>query len=218
MAKYYPLIIISLVAFLGGLGFSLLLMKSGRLKVFRGGSNQEPMIDKLTSLFNRRYFDHKMTEEFRRVLRYKRPLSIILLDIDNFKSVNKQLGHKIGDLILEKTAALIKANLRNVDIAVRYGGDQFAIIMAETEGENAMIVAERLRKAYLGILKEYRSEELPLSISLGVAEYPQSAQTSDDLVAASDAALLVAKNEGGNKCSYFDQKKKDLQNELKRIS
>lgn len=184
---------------------AMLISQYKKLMEFSNLMRSKAITDELTGLFNRRYFDQKLADEFRRALRYGRPLSIILLDIDHFKSVNDELGHQVGDQILEKTGALINANLRNVDYAARYGGEEFALIMPETEGQNALIVAERLRKAYTSILKEYRSDELPLTISLGVAEYPSSASTSDDLIAHSDVALYYSKNKGRNQSNYYNQ-------------
>jgi len=187
------------------LASSMLIKQNRRLEDFSKLMEEKALTDDLTGLYNRRFFDPKLEEEAHRSSRYNRPLSIIMLDIDHFKWINDQLGHKIGDEVLTKTAALIKANLRRVDIAARLGGDEFAIIMPETEGENAMIVAERLRKAYQTILKQYRSENLPLTISNGVAEYPSSARTIEDLMAAADKALYHSKNNGRNQSSFYNK-------------
>lgn len=191
---------------------SLLIKQYSKLEDYSDTMQTKALTDELTSLNNRRFFDAKVVEEFRRSIRYNRPISLLMLDIDKFKAVNDQLGHQIGDEILAKTAMIIKANLRNVDIAARYGGEEFAIIMPETEGENALIVAERLRKAYLNILKEYRTDSIPLSLSLGLAEYPSSANTSEDLIAAADKALYYSKNKGRNLVSFY----RDIPDEAKK--
>ncbi len=174
-----------------------------KLMEFSNIVNSRAISDDLTGLYNRRYFEERLSEEFRRSLRYSRPMSLMLVDIDNFKSVKDYLSAHVADEVLSKTAALAKANFRNVDIAARYEGEKFVVIMPETEGSNAMIVAERFRQAYLTILKEYRSQEVPLTLSLGIAEYPSSAQTTDDLIAAADKALNYCKNKGQNQAHYF---------------
>jgi len=186
------------------LASSMLIKQNRKLEEFSSLMREKALTDDLTNLYNRRFFDPRLEEELHRATRYARPLSIIMIDIDLFKLVNDQLGHQIGDEVLSTTAALIKANLRRVDIACRLGGDEFAIIMPETEGENAMVVAERLRNAYMTILKHYRGENLPLTISTGVAEYPTSARFSKEIIAAADKALYHAKNKGRNKSSYFN--------------
>ena len=193
---------------------SLLLRQYRKLMEYTQVMQSRALTDELTGLNNRRYFEQQFAEEFRRALRYGRPLSIAMLDIDHFKLVNDKLGHQVGDEVLRKTAALINANLRNVDQAMRYGGEEFAIVMPETEGQSAMIVAERLRRAYITILKEYRSKDLPLTVSIGVAEYPSSAQTKEDVVAASDIALYYSKNKGRNRSSFFNK----LPNKAKAIN
>ena len=186
------------------LASSMLIKQNRKLEEFSSLMREKALTDDLTNLYNRRFFDPRLEEELHRASRYARPLSIIMIDIDLFKLVNDQMGHQIGDEVLSTTAALIKANLRRVDIACRLGGDEFAIIMPETEGENAMVVAERLRQAYKTILKHYRGENLPLTISTGVAEYPSSARTSEDIIAAADKALYHSKNKGRNKSTYYN--------------
>ncbi len=183
---------------------SMLLRQYRKLMEYSSVMQAKALTDELSGLYNRRFFDSKINEEFRRALRYDRPLSMIMIDIDHFKKVNDKLGHMIGDEVLAKTGAIIKANLRKIDFAARYGGEEFAIIMPETEGANAYVAAERLRKAYLTILDEYRDEDLDLTISLGVAEYPSSAATSEELVSTADIALYYSKNNGRNAAHFYN--------------
>lgn len=199
------LVLYVLLIFIVRWASALLIAQYNKLADFSNIMHSQAITDELTNLNNRRYFDDRITEEFRRALRYKRPLSLVLLDLDHFKWVNDQLGHQLGDEVLAKTASLIKANLRNVDIAARYGGEEFAIIMPETSGENAFLVAERLREVYLSILNEYRNDDLPLTISIGIAEHPQSAISTEDLIAAADKALYYAKKKGRNQSHLFDE-------------
>jgi len=159
--------------------------------------------DSLTGVFNRRHFFKLASNEIERANRYHQNLSVILFDIDHFKSVNDTYGHPKGDSVLQSIAQRCRTNLRDVDIIGRYGGEEFIILMPSTDMTNAAIAAERLR---WGVLQEnIDTGNGPLTISLGVAAYDENCKDIDDLLARADKALYSAKNSGRNRVKQFDE-------------
>lgn len=160
--------------------------------------------DELTGLHNYRYFSSKLEEEILRSQRYHKKFSLIIIDIDNFKFINDNYGHKQGDLVLKTLAKIMKDTIRAVNILARYGGEEFTIILPEENMKGAKIVAERLRanieKHNFSSLAE--SGSLKITISLGIAEYPVNGKSEDQLVRNADKALYQAKAEGKNKVCY----------------
>jgi diguanylate cyclase (GGDEF)-like protein len=152
--------------------------------------------DGLTGLYNRRYFETRVKEELERAERYAGGMAVVMLDIDNFKKLNDEFGHLLGDETLRQISQIFQRQLRKVDVVCRYGGEEFVIILPATSGERALGVAEKLRKA----IEEHDFPGIPraVTISLGVAEYPQHGRTRDELVASADAALYAAKQHGRN--------------------
>lgn len=160
--------------------------------------------DGLTSLFNHRYFQTHLQTEVARVQRYPHPLSLIMFDIDSFKSFNDTYGHPMGDLVLSQIAKAVKRNLRKVDIACRYGGEEFAVILPETKLNEAVVVAEKIRKS----VEEMRFEtgkamrKKRMTVSGGVAQF-KPGMSKEDLVQYADESLYKAKSGGKNKiCVY----------------
>jgi diguanylate cyclase (GGDEF)-like protein len=153
--------------------------------------------DGLTGIFNRRYFDQKMREELERATRYQQPLSVLMIDIDHFKTVNDEFGHLLGDEVLREVSNLFTTQLRKVDFVCRYGGEEFAILMPSTSGEKAMQVAEKLRRKIAGW--HFPGVQKSITISIGVAECPEHGETRDSLIRAADAALYLAKQKGRNR-------------------
>lgn len=143
--------------------------------------------DTLTNLFNRKHFYIKLKEELQRTDRTKRPLSLILADLDNFKKVNDTFGHVVGDEVLKKTADFLLKFTRSIDVAVRWGGEEFAIILPETEPAAAYICAERIRETIQEFLIEYR-----VTISIGIATTTELLDC-DKFVVVADNALYKAK-------------------------
>ncbi|MEN8149722.1 MAG: sensor domain-containing diguanylate cyclase [Planctomycetota bacterium] len=187
----------------------LTLDNSRRLRHLRALS----IIDDLTGLYNRRFFRRYLDREFRRALRYKRPLTLAILDLDHFKAFNDLNGHEAGNRALKKIGEILRASFRNTDIACRYGGEEFAVILPETdkgagfvpdhEGDSigAFRFLERVR-ASIEEEKFENEERLPtgkLTISGGVASYPADAETVEDLLEAADKSLYLAKAEGKNR-------------------
>jgi diguanylate cyclase (GGDEF)-like protein len=156
---------------------------------------QQALTDALTGCFNRRSFEMQLERDLHLATRMRLPLSLILLDLDNFKRVNDTYGHDAGDVALRLLAEGLRDELRGVDTAARYGGEEFAIILPQAGVDGALIVAERLRRRIEQI-------EVPdvghVTASLGIATFPQHASSRDTLVVAADRALYNAKRSGRN--------------------
>ncbi len=153
--------------------------------------------DSLTRLHNRRSFEEKLAEEWKRQRRYKRPLSLIMIDIDHFKKVNDTYGHQKGDSVLRTIAGIINENVRSTDFPCRYGGEEMAVILSETSLDNAAVTAEKLRALVELRVKEI--EGFKVTISLGASTYIESMNEPVDLIKAADGCLYKAKNSGRNK-------------------
>ena len=168
--------------------------------------------DALTRLKNRRFFDERIAEEFRRASRYSDPLSLIMADLDHFKDVNDRFGHQAGDAVLREAADVIRASTREPDICARYGGEEFAVILPKTHLTGALAVAERIwkelgSKVYRLAPSDSETADYRVTASLGVAAYPYVDITSAELLLKySDAALYQAKESGRNTiCLYQRQ-------------
>jgi len=161
-------------------------------------SEQIARVDILTELFNRRHFDERIKEEIDRHSRYGDILTLLLLDLDNFKKYNDTYGHLSGDRIIVHASNLIKNTIRSSDLAFRYGGDEFAVILPNSPTSEAFSVAERIREK---ISSEMSSRQLDITISIGLASWPGDGQTLDELCNAADTALYYAKRTGQNRTS-----------------
>ena len=175
--------------------------------------------DNLTALYNRAYFFYRLNSEIQRAKRYNRALSLLIMDMDNFKRFNDRYGHLVGDQLLRVLASTIRSNIRysggkpsyELDIPCRYGGDEFAIILPETNTAQAAAVAERLRKEInLKCVHEMMAqiqaatgshpmEIPPVTVSVGVASFPEHASMTEALVKAADDAMYVSKRSEKNK-------------------
>jgi diguanylate cyclase (GGDEF)-like protein len=162
---------------------------------------QQALTDGLTGCYNRRSFELQLERDLHLATRLRQPLSLIMLDFDNFKHINDQAGHETGDLALCMLADNLRAELRAVDTAARYGGDEFVIILPQADAEGALLVAERLRK---------RMQEMQVpgfgqvTSSFGVATFPLHASSRDTLVVAADRALYSSKNAGRNRVTVAE--------------
>jgi diguanylate cyclase (GGDEF)-like protein len=157
--------------------------------------------DDLTGLYNRRYFNQRFEREVQRAKRYRRPLSILMVDIDYFKNYNDINGHLLGDEVLKKVAFLIETNLRKADIVARYGGEEFVILLPEIDKPHADQVAEKLRRTIelRSFSKEQYQPNKNLTISLGLATLPDDSTNARELIEFADRALYRAKAEGRNR-------------------
>ncbi len=147
--------------------------------------------DGLTGLFNRRYFNELINLEFNRIRRNPAALSLLMLDIDNFKNYNDTQGHPAGDELLKNAAKVFNNSVRTMDIVCRYGGEEFIIILPQTDKKSAQIIAERLRVQV--------ALYLPTTVSIGIATSPEDAQEIEQLIQKADGALYQAKKTGKNK-------------------
>ena len=155
--------------------------------------------DGLTDLFNRHFMEISLDREVRRASRNKSELSILMLDVDHFKKFNDTYGHEAGDCILREVAETFRQSVRTEDIICRYGGEEFVIILPETSPAAALERAEELRHQVSRMRVRFRSEALgEVTISIGVASYPQSGNTLEELLRAADRALYMAKHGGRN--------------------
>lgn len=157
-------------------------------------------VDDLTKLYNRRFFEEHYAIEFKRAQRYQHPLSLIFLDVDDFKEINDFLGHTYGDFVLKTIANLVNRLTRSSDICIRYGGDEFLVLLPETDLRAARGVADKLRKA----VSEYSFQEngsdhvLEITVSMGISSYPHDTIEPDLLLEMADKALYKAKELGKN--------------------
>jgi diguanylate cyclase (GGDEF)-like protein len=161
--------------------------------------------DDLTGLFNHRYFTKALEAEYRRAIRYKRSLALLLLDIDHFKKVNDTYGHSCGDLVLKGVAALLKGCLRSADVAARYGGDEIAVILPETNESKASEVAEKLRRQLEKSSFEWKGKSFNITCSIGVAAVPETnIDHWKELLYSADKSLYRAKGKGRNHVIAFN--------------
>ncbi|HEY2395501.1 MAG TPA: diguanylate cyclase [Rudaea sp.] len=153
--------------------------------------------DPLTGLFNRRYLEVSLEREVMRAVRRSQPLAVLMLDIDHFKRFNDSHGHDAGDALLSKFAEVLQRSVRNEDIACRYGGEEFTVVMLEADAKVAERCAEQIREAVAAMSVEHRREQLPhVTVSIGYAAHPHDARNADELLRRADAALYLAKKAG----------------------
>ena len=154
-------------------------------------------LDGLTGIFNRRFFELRIIEEIERARRYGSGMAVIMADIDQFKRLNDEFGHLLGDEVLRQVSSLFHQQLRKMDVVCRYGGEEFAILLAQVNAEEALGVAEKLKKAVAGW--QFPGVPRTITISAGTAVLPEHGATRDDLVRAADTALYSAKQSGRNR-------------------
>jgi two-component system, cell cycle response regulator len=159
--------------------------------------------DGLTKLFNKRYFLERLDSELKFALRHQTALSLLLLDLDHFKKVNDTLGHLAGDSVLVTIAEQLGRAVRNEDVVARFGGEEFAIVLRAINVENALHMAERLRRLVETTSVPFDGKELHVTVSIGVAGFPTTpVKIPDQLVEAADKALYRAKHDGRNRVRH----------------
>ena len=157
--------------------------------------------DQMTGLFNHAYFKHFLDQEIRRAVRQRHPMSLLMIDIDNFKQYNDTHGHLAGDSVLHTVGRLIRNSIREVDFAARYGGEEFAVILPYTGREAASRIAERVRAA---VLETFKKGATPVSVSLGGACFLNGSTTAEEFIERADRALYCAKATGKNRFCFED--------------
>lgn len=171
--------------------------------------------DGLTKVLNRRYWEEQLKQEIQRSLRYKHPLSLILFDLDKFKDLNDKYGHLGGDFVLIELSSMISSLLRDSDLLGRYGGEEFGIVLPDTNAEGAMEVAERIRKAIAEHPMLFNQQTIRVTLSMGVAELdPSNHLLHDDLIREADVALYNAKRAGRNRVCQFQSSPTALKHAL----
>lgn len=155
--------------------------------------------DPLTGAANRRAYDKRISDELKRYARYKKPFSAVIFDVDHFKKVNDNFGHAIGDRCLKEIIKRVKPILRECDLLARFGGEEFTVILPETESSGAAKVAEKLRRVVAGIEFIHKEERVNITISLGVTEVKATDETDESLFVRMDTALYEAKAGGRNR-------------------
>jgi len=165
---------------------------------------KQAITDPLTGIFNRRHFNKKMSQEFNRAKRYSRSFSVIIIDIDGFKSANDIHGHSFGDQMLIKATKIFDGVLREGDSIYRYGGDEFAMLLPETTKEGCIDVAERLKNIFASDFSNNKNR-IHLSLSIGVASYPEDGKDEKGLIGAADQRMYYSKERGGNMVTAYDE-------------
>ncbi|HTP02286.1 MAG TPA: GGDEF domain-containing protein [Anaerolineales bacterium] len=172
--------------------------QTGRLEVSRKELRELSVRDHLTGLFNRRYLEEALGREIRRSLRSHYTIGVILFDVDQLKPVNDRFGHGAGDVLLQAIGGLSMDFIRGGDIACRYGGDEFVLVLPEASGEAAHRRAEQFAEAVRRLQLSYHNHLLgAITISVGVARYPTDGASSEELLKAADQAMYHAKQAGG---------------------
>ncbi len=160
---------------------------------------KELMVDPLTGAFNRRAYDMKINEEMSRFIRHQRPFSIMIVDLDKFKAINDNYGHAVGDICLKEVVKKVKTKLRTSDFFARFGGEEFAAILAETDAQGAAEVAEKLREVVEQTEFIHKKEKVKVTISIGVTEAGPDDKSIEPLFERADRALYDAKESGRNR-------------------
>jgi diguanylate cyclase (GGDEF)-like protein len=162
---------------------------------------RQAVTDELTGLYNHRRFQEAMVDEAERARRFEQPMGLVMLDIDNFKKINDTYGHQQGDRVLAEVARVLRESSREIDAPARYGGEELAVVLPQTDLEGAYLLAERIRQgiAALELPLDDDRASIVVTASLGVASLPESADAPRELLAAADEALYEAKRSGKNK-------------------
>jgi len=173
-------------------------------------TERSAITDHLTGLFNRGHFDGCLVREINRCRRYGQAASLVMLDIDDFKAINDAHGHPAGDAVLKDVGRLLNQRVRDIDIAARFGGEEFAIILPETRRMSAFVVAERIRSEIERFFKRrsINGKEVAVTVSGGISSFPDDADGARDMLARADEALYRAKRAGRNLVSIYYQEKR----------
>ncbi len=176
-------------------------------------AQEQAITDGLTSVKTHRFFMEALSGEWRRATRVGRTFSLLLLDLDKFKFVNDYFGHLEGDTVLQRVGRLLDQNVRRSDVVARYGGDEFVVLMSETNAEQACLLGDKLRQ---WLAADPLLREKKITASIGIATYPQHANTPQELIQIADASMYLAKHQGGNQIISADHYKLSEQKHWQR--
>ena len=160
--------------------------------------------DGLTGVLNRKAFNVRLKEEINRASRTKQSLCLIMFDLDKFKRINDTYGHPCGDYVIQKTAQLLKNSVRNIDVVARYGGEEFMVILVDTDKSKTIHVAKRMVRNIADFPFEFNDVKERITISAGMAEFPEDSDNDDSLIQLSDEAMYDSKKKGGNLVTIYD--------------
>ena len=167
--------------------------------------------DRLTELFNRGYWEECLNNEFERYKRTGQKTTMLMFDIDHFKKVNDTFGHQAGDEVIRQTSRTLRRTIRKTDIAGRYGGEEFGVILVDTDSENALILAERLRHRIEELNTTYEKQKIRFTISLGLAQLDETVSDYKQWLERADQSLYFSKEHGRNQTTvYSGEKIKEL--------
>ena len=158
----------------------------------------EAMHDGMTGLLNHKFFEKRLDEEIERSNRYNETMTLLFLDLDNFKRINDTHGHQYGDYVLKITASIIQDNVRNIDIVSRYGGEEFSVVLVNADKKVSLKTAERIRKEIENFKFNQNNIKERLTISIGMGEFPSDANNKEDIIKYSDSKMYIAKKDGKN--------------------
>lgn len=173
------------------------------LESMNGRLTQLTKIDFLTQLFNRGHWEESLIQEFKRLQRYQHKSTLLMCDIDHFKRVNDTYGHAAGDVVIQAIAEAVRGNLRNTDIAGRYGGEEYAVLLVDTPIEQAAVLAERLRQSVEALQINYNEHQIKVTLSIGLAEYQADMSGHRQWIEASDKGLYQSKANGRNQVTQY---------------
>jgi len=162
--------------------------------------------DKLTQLNNRGYWEECLSQEFSRFQRYDTISSVIMFDIDHFKKVNDTFGHQAGDEVIRQVSAILTKNLRKTDIAGRYGGEEFGVILGNTDAKSSMVFCERVREEIAALEVIHDKKSIKFTVSLGISQAVESTKTYQEWLEQADQSLYVSKENGRNQTNTFTPK------------
>jgi diguanylate cyclase (GGDEF)-like protein len=161
--------------------------------------------DRLTSLYNRGHWEEMLRQEYARHRRYDSGAALVMFDIDHFKAINDRHGHQAGDAVIRQTAELIRQNMRDTDLAGRYGGEEFVVLLPDTDKEGAMIFAERLRRSIEEHEVIHEHAHIRFTVSLGIADLSMPTHSHAQLIEWADSALYASKAGGRNRATLYGQ-------------
>lgn len=176
-----------------------------KIEQLRAELHELAIRDPLTGLYNRRYLNDSLEREFSRAQRESLPVSLLMMDIDHFKIINDSHGHQLGDKFLIAIADLLKKNSRSSDIACRYGGEEFILVLPGTDTQAAYARAEHFRTKFAQIRISHDMKDLSITVSMGVASYPVHSTTAEDLINKADLALYQSKHNGRNRVTIWGE-------------